>query len=313
MPSWRAKALNKLLFRLIRSRLVQCEDILSLRAVIASLERLSGYVMPISEQEMISDWIGGVPCHWLSLDTPSSDSLIVYFHGGGFCFRSPLFHNALLARLCQQSHCRGVMVNYRLAPEFPFPASVHDCFNFYQDLLEQGFNPNKLILAGDSAGANLVLTTMMQARDSGLPQPAGAILISPTVDQTLNSDSAFVMRNADPFFDIGALLLMRMSYLNGHDPSDPLCSPMYDTLEGLAPMMIHVGSLEILLDDSVRLANKVKRARGVADLTIWPELPHVFPVFYQLPEAQEAIRRMVRFIGQQVAAAAKATDYSSSA
>ncbi|GAA4897440.1 alpha/beta hydrolase [Ferrimonas pelagia] len=300
MPSWRSKALNKLLFRVMRSRLARCEDVYSLRRALAELERLGNYILPPPGLECIPDRIGGVSCDWVTTGQPASDAVILYCHGGGFCIRTPESHSAMLARLGEMSQARALMVDYRLAPEFPFPAAVHDCFAVYQDLLKQGCKPERIVLAGDSAGGNLVLTTLMQVRDAGLAMPLAAVLLSPATDMTINGESAFLLRHDDPFFDLGTLLLMRNAYLNGHHPCDPLVSPIYTDMAGMPPMMIHVGALEILQDDSVRLASRLRRAQCSVDLTVWPGMPHVFPLFYQLPEAQEALARTAAFIRFQL-------------
>ncbi|BDY05095.1 alpha/beta hydrolase [Ferrimonas sp. YFM] len=298
MSSWRAKALNKVLYRAIRGRLERCNDILSVRGVIAGLDKLNSYIGTPGGLEWIDDSLSGVPCQWIVKGRPAGDNILLYFHGGGFCFRSPQVHSAMLHYLSRETRSRGVMVSYRLAPEFPFPAALNDCFTAYRTLLEQGVPPEKIILGGDSAGGNLALATMVKCKDKGLPQPLAALLFSPALDLTMNSQSAFVMRNEDPFFDLGSLMLLRNSYLNGHTPCDPLASPLGADLSDLAPIMVHVGSLEILLDDSVRLKSKVRRQGGVADLTIWPGLPHVFTLFQQLPEAKEAMERCGKFIDQ---------------
>ncbi|MBY5993467.1 alpha/beta hydrolase [Ferrimonas balearica] len=296
MPSWRSLALNKVLYRAMRSRFASCNDVHALRAAIGGLDKLGNYILPPPGLDSVPDQLGGVPCDWVLTGQSVSERVILYFHGGGFCLRSPRVHAALLGRLAMETHSRGLMVDYRLAPEFPYPAAVEDCLAVYRALLDQGMVPGQLILAGDSAGGNLALTTMMQARALGLPQPAAAVLLSPATDMALNGESAFLLRDKDPFFDLGTLLLMRNCYLNGHMPCDPLVSPCYGDLTELAPMMIHVGSLEMLQDDSVRLASRVRRQGGAVDLTIWPGMAHVFPLFYQVPEAQEAIARVRAFI-----------------
>ncbi|WP_028117935.1 alpha/beta hydrolase [Ferrimonas senticii] len=298
MASWRSVALNKLLFRLMRGRLAKCNDVYGLRTVVAELEKLGSYISAPTAMEIISDQIAGVSCDWVSLGRGVGRRIILCFPGGGFCFRTPTIHAAALARLAQLTNSRGVLVNYRLAPEFPFPAAQQDGLAVYQQLLQDGYAAEDIVFLGDSAGANLAVTTMLLAREQGLPQPAAALLLSPAVDMTVNGESAFLLREHDPFFDLGTLLLMRNSYLNGHCPCDPLVSPIFAELQQLAPMMLHVGALEILRDDAVRLAAQVRRHGGEADLTIWPGMPHVFHLFDQLPEADEALRRMAQFIEQ---------------
>ncbi|WP_234977486.1 alpha/beta hydrolase [Ferrimonas marina] len=280
----------------MRSRLARCDDVYTLRTALAELERLGNYILPPSGLETIPDQLGGVPCDWVTTGQPAGEAVILYLHGGGFCLRTPYIHGALLGRLGELSHARGLMVDYRLAPEYPYPGAVEDCLAVYKALLDQGMVPGQLVLAGDSAGGNLVLTTLLQARDQGLPMPAACVLLSPALDMAVNGDSAFLLRNDDPFFDLGTLLLMRNAYLNGHNPCDPLVSPLYAELHQLPPTMLHVGALEMLQDDSVRLAARLRRAEVEVDLTVWPGQPHVFPLFYQLPEAREAVDRMAQFI-----------------
>ncbi|TKB57546.1 alpha/beta hydrolase [Ferrimonas aestuarii] len=298
MSSWRAKGLNKLLYRVIRSRFEACEDILSMRGVVAGLDSLNGFISSPSGLEVINDTLDGIPCQWLVKGRPAGDKVLLYFHGGGFCFRTPKVHNAMVHHLSQEVGARAVMVQYRLAPEFPFPAAVRDCFTAYKALLAQGIAPDDIIIAGDSAGGNLTMTTLLKAREKGISQPLAALLFSPAVDLTLNTNSGFVMRNQDPFFDLGSLMLLRNSYLNGHTPCDPYASPLAAELHDLAPVLVQVGSIEILLDDSVRLANRIRHHGGEADLMIWPGLPHVFPLFYQLPEAKEALARCGEFVSR---------------
>ncbi|AVQ86321.1 MULTISPECIES: alpha/beta hydrolase [Plesiomonas] len=295
MPSWSSKALNKLLAQAMRARLQRCDNVAELRAVISGLDNMSHYVSSPASLEAIPDTINGVPCDWITTGQPVGQTVLLFFHGGGFCLKASALHFSLLGKLAEVCHARGIMVDYRLSPEFPYPAAVEDCFQVYRGLLEQGILPSQIILAGDSAGGNLVLTTLLQIREHNMAQPACGILFSPATDMALNSPSAFFMRNEDPFFDLGSLLLMRNSYLQGKLPCEPLISPVYADLHQLAPMMIHVGSLEILMDDSVRVAARVREQRGVVDLTVWPGMPHVFPLFQLLPESQEAMNRCAAF------------------
>jgi acetyl esterase/lipase len=300
MASWQSKAFNQLLFRVMRNRLERCESIFDMRKVIEGMDRLGSFINHPSDLFTIPFKAGSLKCEWIEMPNCQRDGVILFFHGGGFCFKSPLVHNAVLARLSEQTGLRGMMVDYPLAPEHPYPCAQEACLAAYRWLLAHGVPPSSIVFAGDSAGGNLAISCMMQLRDDNQPQPAAALLFSPSVDLALTGESAFENRNIDPFFALPTLLLMRNSYLSGSSPCDPKLSPIYGDLSGLAPMMIHVGTEEVLLDDSKRLAEMVLAAGGDARLTIWEGMPHVFPLFNQLPEAQQAIQQCGQFVVEKV-------------
>lgn len=299
MPSWQSIALNKVLYRTLRNRLESCVDAVEMRQVVDGLDRLGSFFTVPQGMHQTRMAVAGVTCDWVDMPESEPDRVILFFHGGGFCFKSPKIHGGLLARLCRLAEARGLMVDYRLAPEHPFPAAVDDCFAVYRWLLDKGVDPETIVLAGDSAGGNLVLTTMLQAREAGLPMPAGGVMMSPSVDMGLSGESATRKYMRDPFFDLYSLLLMRNSYMNGTPPFDPLISPIYADLTGLSPLMIHVGEEEILMDDSTRLAAKAQSAGVDVMLKTWPGMPHVFPIFNLIPESRTAITEMAAFILQR--------------
>ncbi|GAA5218061.1 alpha/beta hydrolase [Corallincola platygyrae] len=301
MASWQSKAFNQLLVRVMRNRLERCDNVFDMRKVIDGIDRLGSFINHPSDLFSIPFKAGSLPCEWVEMPNCQRDGVILYFHGGGFCFKSPLVHNAVLARLTEQTGLRGMMVDYPLAPEHPYPCALEACLASYRWLLAHGVPPQSIVMAGDSAGGNLALSSLVKLREDNQPLPAAVVLFSPSVDMALTGESAFAKRNIDPFFALPTLLLMRNSYLNGHSPCDPNISPLYADLHGLPPMMVHVGSDEVLLDDSIRLADKVKEQGGKAHLNIWEGMPHVFPIFHQLPEAQQAISQCGAFILEQIA------------
>ncbi|RCU52868.1 MULTISPECIES: alpha/beta hydrolase [Corallincola] len=300
MASWQSKAFNQLLFRVMRNRLERCDNVFDMRKVIDGMDRLGSFINHPSDMFTIPFKAGSLKCEWIEMPDCRRDGVILFFHGGGFCFKSPLVHNAVLARLSEQTGLRGMMVDYPLAPEHPFPCAQEACLAGYRWLLAHGVPAASIIMAGDSAGGNLVLSCLMKLKQDRQPLPAAAVLFSPSVDLAMTGESSFAKRNVDPFFALPTLLLMRNSYLNTHCPCDPLVSPLYGDLSGLPPMMIHVGSEEVLLDDSVRLAEKVKAAGGEVNLSIWEGMPHVFPIFHQLPEAQQAIQQCGQFVVDKI-------------
>ncbi|MEJ2766082.1 alpha/beta hydrolase [Photobacterium sp. MCCC 1A19761] len=280
----------------MRQRLANCHSTEEMRDLILSIDNYGAFISSPSGMEVIPTRFADVSCDWVNMPHSNGKHIILYFHGGGFCFHSPKIHNAFLARLANATKSRGLMVNYRLAPENPYPAAPDDCFAVYRALLHKGYLPHQIILAGDSAGGNLAMTTMLRVRESNLPMPAGAILMSPVSDMAVTGESAFKKCKDDPFFDLSTLLLMRNNYIGSQNPCDPDISPYYAELHSLAPVFITAGTEELLMDDALRLAEKVADAGCDATINIVKGVPHVYPLFYQLSEARDAIKLMAEFV-----------------
>ncbi len=228
---------------------------------------------------------------------------LLYLHGGAFCWHSPALYRSFVTRICEQIGASGYIVDYRLAPEHKFPAGVNDCLETYRWLLEQpGIDPSRLVLAGDSAGGSLVMTTLMQARDQGLAMPACAALFSPLTDATGSGSSVEENKMYDAIFTHDALEMVLKWYLSEScNPADPLISPLFGDLQGLPPMLFQVGSTEMLRDDSTRMVDNLIKAGGVAELQIWSDLPHVFQVNHWLMESDQALRQLAAFVSKYTA------------
>lgn len=223
----------------------------------------------------------------------NSDQVILYLHGGGFIFETPGLHAGMLVRLCRDTGARGLMLNYRLAPEFPYPAATEDCLAVYRHLLDAGYAAKNIVIAGDSAGGNLTLVTLLRIRDADLPLPAGAIALSPLTDATGSSDSFVRHQKHDPMFTAGTYNLVMDHYLpDVTRRSEVWASPLFGDLTGLPPIHLVVGSSEMMLDESVRFATKCPSAT----LDVWHDMPHVFPAMGFLPEAQQALTRLAACI-----------------
>lgn len=300
MASWQSRVFNKLLYRLMRQRLAACESPLEMRKVVQNIDQFGALLDSVPNYEVISTDYADIPCDWIGANPDATHPVILYFHGGGFCFSSPRIHGALLARLVEGCAGRGLMANYRLAPEHPYPAAPDDCLMVYRTLLEEGISPKHIIVAGDSAGGNLSLITLLRAKQEGLPMPAAAILLSPVSDLTMSGESAFHLRNDDPFFDLGSLMLMRNTYLQGHSACDPMVSPGLAKLEGLTSFLIMVGEMEILRDDSILLAKRLEEAGNPVKLLVGSGMPHVYPLFSQLKESRQSWQTMISFIRHHV-------------
>jgi epsilon-lactone hydrolase len=268
----------------------------------ASVERMRGAMEKVSEHvardvkcEAVS--AGGVPAEWIVPPNAANDRVILYLHGGGYVMGSINTHRAMIARIARASEAKALALNYRMAPEDPFPTAVDDATAAYRWLLAQGYKPGKIVISGDSAGGGLTLATLLALRDAGTPLPAAAVPISPWADLEGTGASVETRAAADPMVDKAGLLRMAQMYAGDSDPKNPLISPIYADYKGLPPMLIQVGDAEILLDDSTRVAERARAAGIKVELEAWPELFHVWHVFAKiLPEGQQAIDRIGEYV-----------------
>ncbi|WP_330345459.1 alpha/beta hydrolase [Streptomyces longwoodensis] len=240
--------------------------------------------------------LGGRPALELDPADASGRGRLLLLHGGGYVVGSPDTHAGLVGELARRAGLRAVSVDYRLAPEHPFPAAVDDGLAAYRELLADT-DPRDLVLAGDSAGGGLSTATLLAARDAGLPQPAAVVLFSPWVDLTLTGGSIRAKEDADPLFVEADLRDYADLYLGTTDPAHPLASPLFADLAGLPPLLVQVGANEVLLDDAVRLAGRAGADDVEVTLEVGPGLPHVFQHHYgRLDEADAALDRAARFL-----------------
>jgi phosphinothricin tripeptide acetyl hydrolase len=245
---------------------------------------------------------GGVPAEWIVAHETAEDRVVLYVHGGGYVIGSINTHRELISRLSKAANARVLALNYRLAPEHPFPAAVEDATAAYRWLLSQGIKPNRVVVAGDSAGGGLTIATLLSIRDAKLPTPAAGVCISPWVDMEGIGETMKTKASVDPMVQKDGLQMMASMYLNGKDPRTPLAAPLYADLKGLPPLLIHVGEAETLLDDSKRITERAKAAGVNVKLEVWPDMVHVWHMFAAvLPEAQEAIEGLGKFVREQTA------------
>ena len=239
----------------------------------------------------------GVEAYWVSANEQLNAPVVLYFHGGGYVMGSALSHRALVERLAVAIGGRVLAVNYRLAPEHPFPAATDDALTSYQWLLKEGIEADNIALAGDSAGGGLCIAALVAIRDAGVPSPACATSISPWVDMEGLGESMLTKAAEDPMVQKAALAMIAPLYLNGADPRTPLAAPLYADLSGLPPVLIQVGSAETLLDDAKRLAAAIEQAGGQVKLEVWDEMIHVWHLFApMLDKGQQAIDEMAKFM-----------------
>ncbi len=245
---------------------------------------------------------GGIHAEWIEPVGLKTKKIILYLHGGGYCICSLDTHRGLAARLSLASQARLFIIDYRLAPENPFPAALEDALSAYRWLLAQGIPAKKIAIGGDSAGGGLTLATTLRLRDTSQELPGALFLLSPWTDLTFSGESVKTRKRIDPIFGgEGNRLGYAPAYLGGYDPTNPLISPLFADLKFLPPTLIHVGSDEILLDDSVRLGEKLKSSGVSTHLDVWEGMWHVFQVFAPyVPEAQQAIYQIGDFVCEQI-------------
>lgn len=233
---------------------------------------------------------------WVTPEGYSGERIILYFPGGGFVARTPLAHRNLLIKLCRTVKARGLLVLYSLAPEHPFPAGFEDCVEAYKKLLAEGRSPGSIILAGDSAGGNMVLSTLMYLRDNQLPLPACGIMLSPLLDLTFTGESRQTNARSEAMLPNGGKKHIEKIYHPGTPDNHPYVSPVFGDFTGLPPLLGQVGSTEILRDDTVRAAENARKANVPFTLEVWPGLPHVWQLMDFMPESSEAIAHIKAFI-----------------
>ena len=251
---------------------------------------------PAPEDMRVEDaTVGGVPCIVVSPSTGEPDGTIVFVHGGGYIWMTARTHLLVAAALVRASGCRCVSVDYRRAPEHPYPAPVEDLVAVYRSLLADGIPAGAIAFAGDSAGGGLVVAGLVALRDRGIPLPAAALSISPWSDLAVTGASADALD--DPIVSGTALRMMASMYLDGADPTSPTASPLYADLTGLPPLLVQVGTREALLDDARRLVARAHEAGVDVTLHEFTDVVHMWVVFGpDLPESLEAYREAGTFI-----------------
>ena len=243
----------------------------------------------------------GVPSEWVAAPEADSTRAMLYLHGGGYVIGSIASHRELAARLSRATSSRVLVIDYRMAPENPFPAAVDDAVAAYRWMLANGFDSARITIAGDSAGGGLTVATLVALRDAGVPLPALGVCISPWIDMEAIGESMTARAEIDPMVGREGLLDVAKMYLNGADPRTPLAAPLYADLTGLPPLLVQVGTSETLYDDSTRLAERA-RAAGV-DVTFepWDDMIHIWHFFAPiLPEGQQAIERIGEYVRERI-------------
>jgi epsilon-lactone hydrolase len=253
-----------------------------------------------------------VPAYWIDAPEADTGTVLLFLHGGGFELGSLSSHGELAARLGRASGMRVLFPEYRLAPEHPFPAAIDDVLTAWRWLRnDQRRSARSIALAGDSAGGGLAVALLVATRDAGEDLPAAAVLMSPTVDLTNSGPSMTERADQDPISTPAKLSQFASDYLAGADPTTPLASPLFAALSGLPPLLVLVGTADVLFSDSQRLAETAAAAGVDVSLEIGEGLPHVFPIMLGTPEAVDATERIEKFLRARIFRRATTSDQPS--
>ena len=301
MVSWQTTTASLFARLTVKQQLQRDVSVERLREQIGAIERLfpghpQGFVVAHDHPLPHCD------AEWLREKGSATDRVILHFPGGAYVARLPNMERAMVSRLCTAANARARLVFYRLAPEYPFPAGHQDSIGAYEQLLELGVDPERIVLSGISAGGGMALAVLLAARDRGLPMPAGALLLSPLTDLTDPHDGTRVANAArDPVLSHKRGIEMRAMYA-GDAPEmlvHPWVSPVYGDFAGLPPLFFQAGSTEILLDDSRRCVQRARAAGVSAELEVWKEMPHGWQGLPFIPESQRSIEHCADFVRQR--------------
>jgi acetyl esterase/lipase len=280
-------------------------DVTELRRLLAELT--SAQPLP-ADVTVTAAALGGVPTAEIAVDGIEPRHVVLYFHGGVYVLGGAAQAAGLAAQVGQRTSAKVISVDYRLAPEHPYPAAVDDALAAYEALLDNGTSPSDIAFAGESAGGGLAVATLVNARDHGLPLPAAAFVMSPYADLTLAGATMETKREVDPLLSRENLQARIPDYTSGQDPALGLISPVFADLSGLPPLIIQAGTHEVLLDDAVRLARQAAVADVEVTLDITPGVPHVFQAYYPfLDEAAAALDRAGQLLSAHLASAERVT------
>ncbi len=298
MASWQAKATSFVLRHWFKPRLARTPDALTARKVMGG-----GPEMPAPRgARAVPATVGGIEGEWVTADGVPTVATLLYLHGGGYFACTPKTYRPVTASFALAGF-RTFAPDYRLAPEHPFPAGLEDAVAAYRGLL-QDHAAHQLVIAGDSAGGGLCMSLLLSLREQGIPLPAAAMLFSPFVDLAATGESARTNSSRCAMFTHESFGRAALYYLGDRDRCTPLASPLYAELQGLPPLLIHVGADETLLDDSRRLAERAQRAGVKTQLKIWPAVPHVWQLFQRwIPEGRSSLREAGMFLAREVGTA----------
>ena len=299
MPSWQSHIISYI-FK-VRRMFNPPSDVLVIEKEREETDSLAALFKTRDDVDCTPVEVGNIPAEWITPPDTSNDGVILYFHGGSYNSGSLASHRSLVANIAVSTKSRLLNVDYRLAPEHPFPAAVDDAVTSYHWLLDNQVRPEKIIIAGDSAGGGLAIALPLKLRDVGVPLPAGMICLSPWTDLTCSGESWMENQKVDLMLDLKSTRESAKVYLNGNDPHTPLASPLFADLNELPPILLQVGNDELILSDSTSFAEAARKAGVDVTLEIWDGMQHEwhFAAKY-LPESRDALEHIGKFVERHV-------------
>jgi monoterpene epsilon-lactone hydrolase len=289
-----------ILYYQIRNFISPPSKVFNLKNERLGLEEISKLFKPLTELKVTQVDVNGVSGEWLSPPNVVDGRTILYFHGGYYMIGSIQSHRNLAGNIAAAAQARALIIDYRLAPEHPFPCGLEDAITAYKWLLAQGLHPKQIFFAGDSAGGGMVLSTLLASKDRGIALPAAGVCMSPATDLTGGGESWKYNLKKELVINRTVFDQVQPLYLQDHNAHEPLASPLYGDLHGLPPLLIQVGSDEVLLSDAESFADAARKAGVVVTLEVWPGMQHVWQLTASMiPEAREAINRIGEFISNR--------------
>lgn len=240
--------------------------------------------------------LDGFDADWLTPQDSSEKDVILYLHGGGFVIGSPHSHRGLAGKIAKDARINCLLIDYRKAPEYPFPYALNDAFAAYTYLLGKGYDARHIFVIGDSAGGGLSLSLMLKLKQLRMEMPAAVVLLSPYVDLLNNDDDRVRNAKNDRFLDVFEMRRWAELYAGGHSLDDPLVSPLFGDLSGLPPILLQTSSSEVLYEDAKRLFHKARKCQVDIEMQTWHGLIHWWHMFGTMPEAKEAIEKIVAYM-----------------
>ncbi|MDJ0793231.1 MAG: alpha/beta hydrolase [Woeseiaceae bacterium] len=294
MSSLRARLIRSLTSRYIRKIDLANADVGKMRKRLDQIGSLGRVGARVAIQQ---DKLYGLKVEWYRPQNARSGKILLYLHGGAFVLGSCDSHRKLVTQIARAGLIDAVLPEYRLAPEHPYPAGLQDCIGVYRALLDYGYNPENIVVAGDSAGGGLTMSLMLELRHTGVPLPGAAVLLSPFLDLTASGESVTTRVEQEPWFNPNDIHTVIKHYCPDEDLENPLLSPVFANVAGLPPTLVQVGDDEILLSDSARIAEKMTEVGVDVELQVFPEMWHVFQLFVgKMPESRVAIDKIGEFI-----------------
>ena len=299
MASFRARIIRSITSRYIRGMNLRDADVNLVRR---RMDRIGRLARPARRVRIEETRVCDLRAEWLRPEGARDDRVLLYLHGGAYVLGSCQSHRHLVSHIARAAGIEALLPEYRLAPEHPFPAGLDDCVAVYRWLLEKGYDPANVVVAGDSAGGGLTVAMMLELRHAGVPLPGAGVLLSPFLDATASGESAESRLGRDPWFNPADIDILVNHYCGQSEVRNPLVSPVFANVAGMPPFFVQVGDDEILLSDSTRFADRMRDAGNDVTIEVWPEMWHVWQLFVgKMPESRQAIAKIGEFVRHALA------------